>query len=137
MFRRVDSFDYTSRNASYHRVSLDVFSDYAASSDGRSVADCHARQNSHIAPDPDRFTNGDGLGENVETTTWVERMIGRVDVDARSEKRKIANANLVAVENHAMVVDEHAFSQMYVGAVVAREWYGDLVRISRICAFTF
>jgi hypothetical protein len=95
---------------------------HTASADHRARADSDARQDDRAATHPDVRADGDRLAELLSASElraeWMRR---RVNLHCGAEQREIPNPHRTHVQHDAVEVEEHAFPQLDVRAVVTEE----------------
>lgn len=97
--------------------------DNAAGSDNGIVADAYARADHTGAAEPYVVANSDRLStlKSCTSRSRVDRVQRSVDVDSRSDLSIVANANVVAIQENATVVDESVSTYVDVRTLVANE----------------
>jgi hypothetical protein len=100
--------NYPARIADRHPVRGDVPHYHAPGSNHAVVANGHAGTNDAMAPKPDIVSNVYGFRRlpSAAPNLSVNRMEGRVDMNARANLNIVPDANEVTVEKHAPIVDE-------------------------------
>src|SRR5581483_2483742 len=112
--RGISCDDHSSRHVPRHHASGP---DHGAIADAHSGQDDGPAADPHIAPDRDLATKLVALPAHLRIA-WVIRGI---DLHRRADLRSIADGNGDDVEEHAVVIDEHAVAEPHVEAVVAEE----------------
>ena len=100
-----------------------IAGDNAPRADHRVVAYGHARKNDRTSSEPHIATNRDRFTKLQSGSTFhrIARVIGRVDMDTRTNLRSRADVDSTNVENHAIEVEKYIFAKVDIVAIVTME----------------
>lgn len=115
--------DYPARVAYCYSVRWNVSHQYAPGSDHAVVADGYTGTNDTMPTKPDIVPDVYGFRrlQSAAPNLWVNRMEGRVDMNARSNLSVVPNDDEITVKEHTSVVDEPILTNTDVHAIVATE----------------